>query len=168
MWSLICLNCHCVQGLANESSNHSYGSLGSSSDKESEVKHTDICVCLDGAKEIEIKTDANNDARHNSTNSLALPTPLVTVSPTTSTSPCLLFLELWFEKRELPCLLSMFSFFLLCSFLLNTTSRIQLCWVKLERFMPFPLISYRFTDPGEEALGIVQGEEKESGHLFRE
>lgn len=29
---------HCVQGLANESSNHSYGSLGSSSDKESEVK----------------------------------------------------------------------------------------------------------------------------------
>lgn len=31
----------CAQGLANESSNHSYGSLGSSSDKESEVKtHT--------------------------------------------------------------------------------------------------------------------------------
>lgn len=28
----------CVQGLANESSNHSYGSLGSSSDKESEVR----------------------------------------------------------------------------------------------------------------------------------
>lgn len=28
-----------VQGLANESSNHSYGSLGSSSDKESEVKN---------------------------------------------------------------------------------------------------------------------------------
>lgn len=27
-----------MQGLANESSNHSYGSLGSSSDKESEVK----------------------------------------------------------------------------------------------------------------------------------
>lgn len=28
---------HDLQGLANESSNHSYGSLGSSSDKESEV-----------------------------------------------------------------------------------------------------------------------------------
>lgn len=28
-----------VQGLANESSNHSYGSLGSSSDKESEVEN---------------------------------------------------------------------------------------------------------------------------------
>lgn len=46
--SLSCLYSHCVQGLANESSNHSYGSLGSSSDKESEVKkkQTDIFAMM--------------------------------------------------------------------------------------------------------------------------
>ena len=40
MLTYVCVCCFCVQGLANECSNHSYGSLGSSSDKESEVTHT--------------------------------------------------------------------------------------------------------------------------------
>lgn len=45
--ALICalFSLQCAQGLANESSNHSYGSLGSSSDKESEVKHTEPVLC---------------------------------------------------------------------------------------------------------------------------
>lgn len=117
---------HCVQGLANESSNHSYGSLGSSSDKESEVKHTLNVSAVNMAMiylKAEQKTTLNityllhwSLVRHSCccVFFLALPARL-SVSPTASTSPSLLFLELWFEKRELPCLLSMYSFFPLFS-----------------------------------------------------
>lgn len=91
VWTVLC-----VQGLANESSNHSYGSLGSSSDKESEVRkkkktmHPILIVQL------------IHSSLFFGQNLVALSLPLLPPFPT------FVFLELRSEKRELPCLLSMY------------------------------------------------------------